>query len=240
MKAASQLNALVRENARLKGDLRTIASRISHDLRTPLGGIITPGEVLKEVLKEREPSLVTFADSILDSADEISRLITRVSFVAKASANPSPKQRVAMGEVVSEALQRLESLKLKKKATVNEPDSWPEVPGVGTWLETIWSNLLANALQHGGKSPHIELGWRQEPEKICFWVRDNGGGVVDRNLKLFQPFDSLYELNSAPGLGLSIVQRLVELQDGDCGYELQARGGAYFFFTLPTDGGREL
>ena len=236
MKAASsQLDALVRENARLRGDLRTIATRISHDLRTPLGGIVTPGEVLKEVLKEREPSLVTFADSMLDSAEEISRLITRVSFVAKASSNPSPKQTVAMGEVVSETLQRLESLKLKKKATVAEPDSWPEVRGVGTWLGTIWWNLLSNAMQHGGKSPHIELGWRQESEKKRFWVRDHGGGVADPNLKLFQPFDSLHELSSGQGLGLSIVQRLVELQGGECGYERHVPV-ACFFFTLPDDG----
>jgi signal transduction histidine kinase len=236
MKTASQLDALTRENARLRGDLKTIATRISHDLRTPLGGIITPGEVLKEVLKEKEPSLVSFADSMLDSAEEISKLLTRVSFVAKASSNPIPKRLLAMSEVVSEILQRLESLKLKKNATVTSPDSWPEVHGVATWLGTIWWNLLTNAMQHGGKSPQVEIGWVQEQGRKRFWVRDNGCGVTDRTLKLFQPFDSLHELNSSQGLGLSIVQRLVELQGGECGHEPQAQGGAFFFFTLPDVG----
>jgi len=229
------LSSWLRENARLKGDLQTIASRICHDLRTPLGGIITPAEFLKEVLLEKEPSLVVFVDSLLDSAEDISRLITRVSFLAKASANPSPKQRVAMGDVVAQVLQRLESLTLEKQATVNEPDSWPEVNGVEKWLETIWWNLLANALQHSGKSPRIELGWQPETDRIRFWIQDNGLGVSDRNAKLFQPFESLHELNSARGLGLSIVQRLVELQDGDCGHEPQSGAGAYFFFTLPIN-----
>src|SRR5438094_233506 len=124
MNHESQLNALRRENLRLKGDLQTIASRICHDLRTPLGGIITPGEYLKEVLAEKEPDLVNFTDSLLDSADEISKLISRVSFITKASANPLPKQPVAMGKIVSRARQRLESLVFKKHATVKEPEAW--------------------------------------------------------------------------------------------------------------------
>ncbi|MGA2030108.1 MAG: hypothetical protein ABSG87_08555, partial [Verrucomicrobiota bacterium] len=47
---------LLQENARLRGDLLTVAVRVSHDLRTPLGGIVNTGELLQEILIEKEPA----------------------------------------------------------------------------------------------------------------------------------------------------------------------------------------
>jgi K+-sensing histidine kinase KdpD len=232
--SASEQDPLIRENARLRGDLLTVAKRISHDLRAPLGGIVSTGEILREILAEKEPSSAVLTDSLFNSVDELSRLIKSVSVVTKASASPRAKEKVEMGGIVSGVLQQLESRTLKKQATIVEPGSWPEVEGVDSWLEVIWWNFLANALQHAGESPRIEFGWREETGKIRFWISDNGPGVpANKSNKLFQPFDSLHKPDSMQGLGLSVVQRLVELQGGDCGYEANPKGGAWFFFTLP-------
>jgi signal transduction histidine kinase len=108
------------------------------------------------------------------------------------------------------------------------------VKGVFSWLEIIWGNFLANALQHG--KDRIELGWQEENGEFLFWVYDNGNGVAsEKCAALFQPFDALHEPGAAGGLGLAIVQRLVKLQGGNCGYEHLFTGGSRFFFTLPTD-----
>ena len=225
---------LARENARLRGDLLTIAIRISHDLRASLGGITSTGEILREILAEKDPASAALTDSLFSSVDELTRLIKSVSAVAKASAQPRTKEKVRMGGIVSGVLQQLENRTLKRQATIVEPASWPEVEGVDSWLEVIWWNFFANALQHAGKSPRIEFGWREETGQIRFWISDNGPGVpADRSNKLFQPFDSLHEPGSMQGLGLSVVRRLVELQGGDCGYEANPKGGARFFFNLP-------
>jgi len=232
--SVSEHDRLVRENARLRGDLLTIATRISHDLRAPLGGIMSTGEILREILAEKEPSSLALTGSLFNSVDELGRLIKSVSAVAKASAKPRAKEKVRMGGIVSGVLQKLESRTLKKHATIIEPGSWPIVEGVDSWLEFIWWNFLANALQHAGESPQIEFGWREETGKILFWISDNGPGVsADKRGKLYQPFDSLHEPDSGRGLGLSVVRRLVELQGGDCGHEANPEGGARFFFTLP-------
>jgi K+-sensing histidine kinase KdpD len=223
---------LLRENARLRGDLLTIAHRISHDLRTPLGGIITTGEILKEILAENSSSPASLMTPLFDSVDDLAKLIENVSFVLKASANPPAKEIVKMEEIVFRTLQRLEARILKKKATISEPATWPEVNGVFTWLEVVWGNLLANALRHG--KGRIELGWREEKGAFRFWVADNGGGVApEKHEALFHPFHALHKPNAAGGLGLSIVQRLMELQGGTCGYE-HLPDGARFFFTLPA------
>jgi signal transduction histidine kinase len=232
--AAEEFHRLACENARLRGDLRTIGRRWSHDLRTPLMGISTAGEAIRETLPEDTDSREAFTQSIGQGADEIIRLIERLGAVLKASAEAKMKEPVAMGEIVWAARQRLERRLQGAGATVTEPASWPAVAGVASWLEIIWGNLVANALEHAGPSPHIELGWQEEPGGCRFWTEDRGPGVSARaNGGLFQPFDLLHRPNAPRGWGLAIVQRLVELQGGRCGYEPRPGGGARFFFTLP-------
>jgi K+-sensing histidine kinase KdpD len=223
----------VDEKARLRGDLLTMATRVSHDLRTPLGGIMTAAEVLREILAEKNLP-VTLTQSISDSVDDLTHLIKQISFITRATADPLPKSSVRMNEVVALALQRIESRKLKKNATIVDPGSWPQVNGVSKWLEEIWWNLLTNALQHTTDNPHIELSWREESGHFRFEVCDNGGGVPEIMRKcLFRPFHTLHKPEGGKGFGLSIVQRLIELQGGNCGYEPRPEGPC-FFFTLPV------
>jgi signal transduction histidine kinase len=166
---------------------------------------------------------------------EIASLIERVSFVLKASVDSPARQTLAMGNVVWAALQRLESRTRKQGAAIVQPEAWPQVEGIASWLEVIWENLVANGLSHGGPTPRIELGWTRDSAEFSFRVRDNGLGVPpERRVQLFRPFDTLHELDAPRGLGLPIVQRLVELQGGRCIFESPAGGGACFIFTLPA------
>jgi K+-sensing histidine kinase KdpD len=225
---------LLHENLRLRGDLLTIARRISHDLRTPLGGIATTSELIKEILAESNAASVPLMTPVFDSTNGISKLIERVSLILKASVNAPPLTRIKMGDAVFNTLQRLERQILNSGAQVIEPAEWPEVNGVASWLEIIWWNFLANSLQHGKKLSKIELGWRKEKDRFFFWVNDDGGGVAPEKVaKLFQPFHLLHEPDAAQGLGLAIVQRLVELQKGTCAYAPPQEGGSSFYFTLP-------
>src|ERR1700761_5371777 len=95
------------ENRRLRGDLLTIASRVSHDLRTPLGGIVTAAEVLREMLAEVEQP-ETLTKAILDSVDDMTRVIRQISFIARATAQSQPVRPVNMSLVLATAMQRVE------------------------------------------------------------------------------------------------------------------------------------
>jgi K+-sensing histidine kinase KdpD len=221
------------ETARLRADLLTVASRISHDLRTPLGGIVTAAEVLREMLADAgQPETLTQA--ILSSADDMTRLIRQISFVTRATANPLPLKPVNMSQVVAMALQRIERLSATRGAAVIQSSSWPEVNGAADWLEYVWASFLTNALQHTAEKVRIELSWREEKGQYRFGVADNGGGVREHlRPTLFYPFHLLHKPEGPRGLGLSIVQRLMELQGGACGYE-PLEGGSLFYFSLPT------
>ena len=226
---------LTMENSRLRGDLLTVARRVIHDLRTPLGSITAAGEMLKEVFAESDPKSTSLVAPVFASAEELARILDRVGFVLKASAHPDPKLPVPMAEPVTVALQRLERRIVLSKASITQPSDWPIVSGVARWLETIWWNFLANSLQYGGPTPRINLHWRESDGQFRFWIVDSGSGVLpEARQHLFQPFHTLHEMNSTRVFGLSIVQRLVELQGGSCGYEGIADGGACFYFTLPA------
>lgn len=220
------------EVARLRGDLLTIASRVSHDFRTPMGSIVTATEVLKDILLENNLP-VALTQTVFDSVDELTHLLKQISFVTRATAEPIPKKLLPMDGVVAVALQRLESQILKRQAVVTRPDSWPRINGVAVWLEEVWWNFLMNALEHSVDKPRIELNWKKESGQYRFEIGDNGPGVTeDRRKTLFRPFHLLHKPDGPSGFGLSIVQRLVELQGGDCGYEPKPSGSC-FYFSLP-------
>jgi signal transduction histidine kinase len=238
-RSAAALHRLRRENAQFRGDLTTFGIRIPHDLRTPLGGILTSAESLEESVALGQPLDVALIRPIVDSGGDLVKLIQQMSLLAKASGTVAAAQRFKMGAVVWAVLERLESQILKREATVIPPETWPEAMGNPAWTEAIWWNLVDNALRHAGPKPPIELGWRPEGEQTRFWVKDAGTGVApEKRRALFQPFHRLHEANAVRGLGLPIVRRLVELQGGRCGFESPAAGGSLFFFTLPAlDGG---
>jgi signal transduction histidine kinase len=228
-------HSLARENARLRGDLFTMAGRVSHDLKTPLNGILAAGEAMKEVLLEKEPASASLSGALFNSVDEMVRLMNRINFMLKASLAPVSRKSIPMADVVWTTLQRLEGKIRLKRLSVIKPEAWPQVNGVEPWLEIIWGNLIGNVLEHAGAATEIELGWEKKGGEYLFWVRDNGNGVsLGRQKNLFRSFHTLHVPETGHGLGLSIVQRLVDLHGGRVGYEPVSGGGSRFTFSLPV------
>jgi len=226
---------LMGENIRLRGDLKTVARRVSHDLRTPVGCIYTTSDVFRELPAGEAEFVATMAGVIKESATEISRIVDRVSLVLKASADSAVPGRVDLGGILATVLQQLDGEIQTAGAQVTMPSSWPEVSGVTNWLQAVWLDLIRNAVQHGGPSARVAIVWSENNGAYRFSVADQGKGVPEARLGgLFCPFDQLHERH-VPGLGLSLVERLVSLQGGRCGYEKPAGGGASFFFTLPSN-----
>jgi K+-sensing histidine kinase KdpD len=227
------LHLLRRERDQLRGDLLSFGIRIGHDLRTPVGGILSSTEVIDGAIPQPEGE-GSLTQPIFESAKDLVRIINQFTLVSKASAKPGIRQEFNMGTTAGRALERV-AMKIREKgATVSQPDSWPAVRGDPSYSEAVWVGLLENALSHAGEAPRIELGWEQEGEGHRFWVRDDGPGVPpEKQRSLFHPFHRLHEPSAARGLGLPIVGRLVHLQGGLCGYEAGSPTGSCFFFRLP-------
>jgi len=221
------------ENHRLRGDLKTVARRFRHDVLTPISCINTGTCVLKIVPADETATIAEILQNIDASSAEISQLIERVSFVLRASAEPVKMHKVEMGEVLESVLAELEKEIQQASATVESPRLWPSVSGVPAWLQVIWRNLLQNALRHGGPAARIQLNGSIDGEAYRFTIADCGDGVDSTVIPLlFRPFEQLHSQHS-PGLGLSLVHRLITLQGGSCGYTPREESGALFHFTLP-------
>jgi signal transduction histidine kinase len=233
LRLVSIQHRLTRENSRLREEFLTYGSRISHDLRTPLGGVMTTSEMLREILEEDAPAKASLTQPLLDSADGLVKLIERVGSFAKAIASREAPHSLAMETVFWNAYQKLESKIMKASATFHYPASWPQVWGRASGLETVWYNLILNALVHGGVKVAIEAGWEAVAGGHRFWIVDSGLVPAEKRAALFFPFHRLHESGAPRGLGLPIVRRLVELDGGYCGYKETPEGRSCFYFFLP-------
>jgi two-component system, sensor histidine kinase and response regulator len=101
----------------------------------------------------------------------------------------------------------------------------------------VWVNYLSNAIKYGGQPPHVELGCDEQPGDILrFWVRDNGRGIpIEEQAGLFTAFGENSKVRATGhGLGLSIVQTIVEKMGGRVGMDSTPGHGSAFYFTLPA------
>jgi signal transduction histidine kinase len=231
---------LLRENLRLRGDLKTIARRITHDARTPLGCILTVCEAIKDADATASHGLspAEARRAIQSSAHEIALLLDRVSFVLRASVDPQPASRLNMGTVVNQLLVQLRPEIEAAGQKIRLPAKWPEVEGVPGWLEFIWTQLIQNAVRHGAHSGSFQLGWDAHESAVHFWIASPGMLLPGQETRIWRPFHLLHQQTQA-GLGLSLVQRLVELQGGQCAYKATNDSRAVFGFTLPAAGEEE-
>ena len=140
--------------------------------------------------------------------------------------------------MAKDAIGRLEMLIAERHAEIIflYPDAWPVAVGYAPWIEEVWANYISNAIKYGGETPRIELGaMRQDDGLIRFWVRDHGAGLPpEKQAQLFKPFMRLGNLRiQGHGLGLSIVQRIINRLGGEVSVESQVGQGSTFRFTLP-------
>jgi len=157
---------------------------------------------------------------------------------AKVSKSEAPVEHVEMAQVVANVLNRLSAAIKEHQAQIDLPERWPAVIGYAPWIEEVWANYLGNALKHGGQPPQVELGASVQTDgMVRFWMRDHGPGIpVDKQARLFSPYSQTdLVCNPSHGLGLSIVQRIVEKLGGQVGFESEAGKGSLFFFTLRAD-----
>jgi two-component system sensor histidine kinase ChiS len=99
-------------------------------------------------------------------------------------------------------------------------------------------NLIHNAVKFTDKG-YVTVRVAREPNNILFEVRDTGIGIAEENQELvFEPFETILEDKNDPrlgfGIGLKIVEHIIDLHDGETWFESKAGIGSSFFFTIPV------
>jgi PAS domain S-box-containing protein len=226
------------EREQMIADLDSFAHTVAHDLKGPLSVITSYSELLssERVSRLDQEAIVESAVVINEYAVKMNNIIQELFLLSSVRSDEVTIRPFAMKPVVEAALERLAYMIEDKKATITKPDTWPEVVGYEGWVEAVWVNYLSNALKYGGSPPVIELGADEQAEQVRFWVRDQGPGISRAaQRRLFVPFTRLEQVKyvEGHGLGLSIVQRIVEKLGGTVGVESAPGEGSLFYFTLP-------
>ena len=119
-------------------------------------------------------------------------------------------------------------------------DSMPSLMADDAQLESLFQNLIGNAIKfHGKKPPMIHVGVEQKGKEWIFSVSDNGIGIDPQYFeRIFIIFQRLHNRQEYPGtgIGLAISKRIVERHGGRIWIESQPGKGSTFFFTLPIRG----
>jgi PAS domain S-box-containing protein len=221
-------------------ELDAFAHTISHGLDDPLVLVMGYAALLKE-----EAGLPDkwqyYLDAIFRYSRKMNNIIDELQVLAGVRQAEVKLEPLNMARIVAEARQRLAYLIEEHQAQINAPESWPVALGYAPWVEQIWVNYISNGLKYGGRPPRLQLGATARSDGLVrFWVRDNGPGLTpEAQTHLFTPFTRLNQVRVAgQGLGLSIVQRLVERLGGQVAVESEGRPGqgAIFSFTLQQVG----
>jgi two-component system, sensor histidine kinase ChiS len=116
-------------------------------------------------------------------------------------------------------------------------ENLPTIEADSTRLSQALLNLIHNAFKFTDKG-FVTIRISREPANILFEVRDTGIGISEDNQELvFEPFETILEDKDDPrlgfGIGLKIVEHIIELHDGETWFESKAGVGSSFFFTIP-------
>ncbi len=225
-------------------ELDAFAYTVAHDLQTVVSLVTGYAELLlQDHTAFSSEELESCLHIVVRNGRKMSEIIDGLLLLAGVRKMDVKMEPLDMPSIVAEAQRNLASMTAEYQAEMVVPDTWPAALGYGPWVEEVWVNYISNAIKYGGRPPRVELGAEAQPDgMVRFWVRDNGSGLMPEvRASLFVPFTQLSHLHGkGHGLGLSIVQRIVDRLGGHVGVESASvpGRGSVFSFTLPGVGGQ--
>lgn len=226
---------------RMRDDFMSI---VSHEVRTPLNGLILETQLRKlhlaknnaaaftmeklHAMVERDERQIQSLIRLIEDMLDVSRIRT-----GKLSIRPSAFD---LSELVR---QLLENYAAQIAAAESSVALFADEPVTGIWdefrIEQVISNLLTNALRYGARKP-ITVRVFSEGDRACIEVTDQGIGITPENQKrIFQQFERVTANHAVAGLGLGlfISEQIVLAHDGRIEVQSEVGQGSTFRVCLP-------
>ncbi len=220
-------------------ELESFCYSVSHDLRTPLLMIDGFSRLLVE---EHEPELPPEAARLLrlvrQNVERMGLLIDDLLAFSRCAFQPMARRPVDLQAMVKETFRELSGPEQGRRVELHVAEL-PPVDGDPSLLKQVLVNLLGNALKftRSREVAVIEVGCTATGSGTAYSIRDNGIGFDMRHARdLFGVFRRFHrsELYEGSGVGLAIVQRIVQRHGGQIWAEAEPEAGATFYFTLPS------
>ena len=240
---AQAFNTMAAELTRAQDDLVTaakfafvgeIAAGIAHEIRTPLGILRSSAQILGRSLPPAQPNGNELVEMIVSEVDRLDRVVAGLLEIARPHA---PRmESTALSMVLARALDFTEG-QARGLGIVLRRALDPTLPPARCDPEQIYQvalNLIVNALQilPGGGMVTVRT-LRGLNGRVGFEVSDNGPGIpADACERIFTPFFTMRK--GGTGLGLALVQRVVQAHQGTVSVDSMVGRGTTFRVELPT------
>ena len=221
-------------------ELETFSYTVSHDLRAPLRHIDGFIELLTAQAGDQlDPTARRYMQTITQSARQMSCLIDDLLSFSRTNRAEMLQQTVNLDAMVRQVQQEV-MFDASARHVEWQIGPLPKVQGDPAMLRQMWHNLLANAVKYTRRQPETRIEVRHDGTHgrlHRFIVRDNGAGFDPQFAhRLFGAFQRLHRSADfeGTGIGLALVQRVVQRHGGSIEAEGAVDQGATFTFTLPA------
>ena len=237
---ARAFNAMAEGLERLEQSRRNMVTDVAHELRTPLSNVRAYLEALRDGVIEPSPDIL---QSVHEETLLLGRLVDDLQDLSLAEAGKLKlyHRPVALTEVVPRAVGALKEQARAKQIEVilDLPADLPLVNADPDRLGQVLRNLLDNAITYTPEGGEVEVVARRAKAEVAVTVRDTGMGISPEHLphvfdRFYRVDDSRTRATGGFGLGLAIVQQLVQAHGGRVWAESEEGTGSLFGFALPA------
>jgi signal transduction histidine kinase len=219
------------------GELEAFSYSVSHDLRAPLRAIDAFSRIL---LKHHVTTLSSeareYLQSVCSNAVQMGHLVDDLLAFSRLGRKALVKKPVPTAALVEKVVEEVRQHINGRSVSVSI-DKLPDTCGDQALLKQVFFNLVDNAFKYTRSRAHavVEIGSYDEGGEHVFFVRDNGAGFdMQYADKLFGVFQRLHRAEDfeGTGVGLAIVQRIIQRHGGRIWANAAVESGATFSFTI--------
>jgi two-component system sensor kinase FixL len=216
-------------------ELNEFSYIISHDLKAPLRAISSLTLWLKSDYSDKfDAEGQQFLELLLDRVSKMDKLIDCILQFSRVSNSNEVKANIDLNILLPFVMG---SLKVPEGIKISIDHPLPVLNSGEKSMTLVFQHLLGNAIKYMGKTDgEINIGATLNGLLWTIYVKDNGPGIDPKyHEKIFEIFQSLQTNDSEEigGMGLTIVKKVIEANDGKVWVESTPGAGATFFFTWP-------
>ncbi len=226
-------------------ELRTdLTSMIFHDLRSPLGNVMSSLEMLQASLPTDSETVQSVLSIAMRSSRRLSRLVESLLDLGQLETGQAVlhKESASLGAVITEAVEEVHPVAEAKGHTLrfNLARDLPEIQCDVEMVRRVVINLLENAVKytHSGGDITVSAALTEAKDKLAVSVADTGPGISQHDQKaIFDKFARIHGEGRPKGLGLGLAfcRLAVEAHGGTIWVESEEGQGSTFAFTLPLE-----
>jgi signal transduction histidine kinase len=217
---------------------RDLITAVSHDLRTPLSGLLAMIEAIEDGVVEDPATIRRYVGEMRSSVDSLVNLVDDLFELVQldAGAIAAERRRARLQDVVQSAVAACDAQALKKRLVLETRLDGTDAVLTSPRLTRVVQNLLQNAIRHTPSDGTVRIEAWRAASGVNVVVEDTGEGIDAASVDhVFEPFwrGDESRAGEGSGLGLALAKRIVEALGGSITVDSAPAHGARFAVLLP-------